>query len=51
LTPEHKLKQLDKDSYRVDFIDTENRTRWITLQQDFHAMGKQQLGAIVANNS
>jgi hypothetical protein len=49
LTPEHKLTQLDKDSYRVDFINTENRARWLTLQQDFHAMGKQQLGAIVAN--
>jgi hypothetical protein len=49
LTPGHKLTQLDQDSYRVDFINTENRARWITLQQDFHAMGKQQLGAIVAN--
>jgi hypothetical protein len=49
LTPNHKLTQLDQDSYRVDFIDTENRAKWITLTQDFHAMGKQQLGAIVAN--
>ena len=49
LTPEHQLTQLDQDSYRVDFINTENKARWITLQQDFHAMGKQQLGAIVAN--
>lgn len=49
LTPEHKLTQLDQDSYRVDYINTENRARWITLTQDFHAMGKQQLGEIVAN--
>jgi hypothetical protein len=49
LTPEHKLTQLDKDQYRVDFINTENKSRWIELRQDFHAMGKQQLGAIVAN--
>ena len=49
LTPDHKLTQLDQDSYRVDFIDPENRAKWITLTQDFHAMGKQQLGAIVAN--
>ena len=49
VTPEHKLTQLDQDSYRVDFINTENRARWIELRQDFHAMGKQQLGAIVAN--
>jgi hypothetical protein len=49
LTPEHKLKQLDKDRYRVDFVNTENKSRWIELRQDFHAMGKQQLGEIVAN--
>jgi hypothetical protein len=49
LTPEHKLTQLDQDCYRVDFVNTENNTRWIKLTQDFHAMGKQQLGAIVAN--
>jgi hypothetical protein len=49
LTPEHKLTQLDQDCYRVDFVNGENKARWITLTQDFHAMGKQQLGAIVAN--
>jgi hypothetical protein len=49
LTPEHKLTQVDQDCYRVDFVNTENKSRWITLTQDFHAMGKQQLGAIVAN--
>jgi hypothetical protein len=51
LTLEHKLTQLDQDSYRVDFVNPENKSRWITLQQDFHAMGKQQLGEIVASNS
>lgn len=49
LTPDHKLTQLDQDQYRVDFVNTKNQARWITLTQDFHAMGKQQLGAIVAN--
>jgi hypothetical protein len=49
LTPEHKLTQLGPDQYRVDFINTENKLRWIELRQDFHAMGKQQLGEIVAN--
>jgi hypothetical protein len=49
LTPEHQLTQLDQDRYRVDFVNTENKSRWIELRQDFHAMGKQQLGAIVAN--
>jgi len=51
LAPEHKLTQLDLDCYRVDFVNTENKPRWIELRQDFHAMGKQQLGEIVANNS
>jgi hypothetical protein len=49
LTSEHELTQLDQDSYRVDFINTENQPRWIELRQDFHAMGKQQLGEIVAS--
>jgi hypothetical protein len=49
LTPEHKLTQLGQDRYRVDFINTENNPQWIELRQDFHAMGKQQLGAIVDN--
>jgi hypothetical protein len=51
LTPEHQLSQLDQDSYRVDFVDQENRSRWIELRQDFHAMGKQQLGDIVASRT
>jgi hypothetical protein len=51
LTPEHKLTQLDQDRYRVDFVNTEGKSRWIELRQDFHAMGKQQLGDIVASNS
>lgn len=51
LTPNHRLIQLEQDQYRVDFVNKENQARWITLTQDFHAMGKQQLGAIVANHS
>jgi hypothetical protein len=49
LTPDHRLTQLDSDRYRVDFLTADNKPRWIELRQDFHAMGKQQLGAIVAN--
>jgi hypothetical protein len=49
ITPEHKLTQLSQDSYRLDFLTPDKKSRWITLSQDFHAMGKQQLGAIVAN--
>jgi hypothetical protein len=51
LTPEHDLTQLDLDRYRVDFVNTEGRARWIELRQDFHAMGKRQLGDIVASNT
>jgi hypothetical protein len=51
LTPEHGLTQLDQDRYRVDFVNTECQARWIELRQDFHAMGKRQLGDIVAINS
>jgi hypothetical protein len=50
LLPEHKLTQLGQDHYRVDFVTGDNKTRWINLQQqDFHAMGKLQLGEIIAN--
>jgi hypothetical protein len=50
LTPEHQLSQIDKDSFRVDFVIEDNKTRWIELrEQDFHAMGKKNLGAIVAS--
>jgi hypothetical protein len=51
LTPNHQLTQLEADCYRVDFVTADNKPRWIELSTDFHAMGKQQLGAIVANNS
>jgi hypothetical protein len=51
LTPEHHLTQLDQDRYRVDFVNGQGQRRWTELRQDFHAMGKQQLGNIVANNS
>lgn len=51
VTPEHDLSQVSKDRYRVDFVNQEGQRRWIELRQDFHAMGKQQLGDIVANNS
>jgi hypothetical protein len=51
VTPEHKLTQLSADRYRVDFVNSENKSRWTEIRQDFHAMGKQQLGDIVASNS
>ena len=51
LTPEHRLTQIDQDRYRVDFVNSEGKARWLELHQDFHAMGKQQLGDIIVNYS
>ena len=51
LTPEHKLTAVTQDRYRVDFTNTENQRRWITVAQDFHAMGKTQLEGVIADNS
>lgn len=51
LTPEHTLTELEQDKYRVDFLTPANKTRYINIAQDFHAMGKGHLGEIVANNS
>ena len=50
LTPEHQLMQTDSNSFRVDFVTDNNKPRWIELHgQDFHAMGKKNLGEIVAS--
>jgi hypothetical protein len=50
LMPGYDLKQLDSDHYRVDFTTTDSKRRWIVLKnQDFHAMGKRQLGDIIGN--
>lgn len=50
--PEHVIEQTDLDNYTVKYYDTEKKFRRVELRnQDFHAMGKQQLGAIVESNS
>jgi len=46
---DHRLTQLEQDTYRVDFVTADKQSRWLTLNQDFHAMGKKHLGDIVAN--
>ena len=48
---EHTLTQLEEDYYRVDFLNQEQKPKFITLNQDFHAMGKGHLGAIIENHS
>ena len=47
---EHTLTQVDQDTYRVAYLNQDQKPRYITLKQDFHAMGKGHLGAIVANS-
>jgi len=47
---DHTLTQLEPDLYRVDFVTVDGRKKWMTLNHDFHAMGKKHLGAIVANS-
>lgn len=46
-----QLTQLSQDCYRVDYVNDRGQSKWITIRnQDFHAMGKSYLGAIVANS-
>lgn len=49
VTPDHTLTQLAPDQYRVDYVTADKKSKWITLNHDFHAMGKRHLGDIVAN--
>jgi hypothetical protein len=44
-----KLTQLGPDTYRVEYVTSDDKSRWLVLNQDFHAMGKRALGDIVAN--
>jgi len=51
LTPQHTVIRTGLDQYRVDYVDQEQRPRWITLKnQDFHAMGKKHLENIIETN-
>ena len=49
VTHDHSLTQTSQDEYRVDFSTYNKKRHWITLNHDFHAMGKRHLGEIVAN--
>lgn len=51
LTPEHTLTSQGQDQYRVDFVNSENQRRWLNISQDFHAMGKTQLEAVIASHN
>ena len=48
VTPEHTLTRTAKDCYRIDYQDSDQRPRWITVKnQDFHAMGKRHLEKLI----
>lgn len=51
VTAETALEQVDVDTYKIQYESTESKLKCVYLQQDFHAMGKQALEAIIANNS
>lgn len=51
VTHSHQLTQLDVDQYRIDFLNQEQKPRWVEIANaDFHAMGKGHLGEIIANS-
>ena len=50
VTQETKLEQVDTDTYKIYYDSSDNKTKWLLLQQDFHAMGKQSLENIIANS-
>lgn len=49
IMPEHRLKQIEPDGYQVTWQLSDRTWRLPLHGIDFHAMGKAQLGAIVAN--
>jgi len=49
VTHAHRLKQIAEDRYRVDFLTSDKKPKWVSITGDFHAMGKGQLGEIIAN--
>lgn len=52
IDPGHSLTQLDLDEFRIEYRTSNQKRAWITTKNmDLHAMGKTQLGEIVANNS
>lgn len=50
VVPDHVLTQDSEDKFRVEYLTSTGKPMYVTLQQDFHAMGKKHLGDIVADN-
>lgn len=51
VTPETKLEQVENDTYKIQYDSTDSKQKWMYVRQDFHAMGKQALEKIIANQS
>ena len=50
LDPEHHLTTVDPNTFEIKFIDKSRRLKRITVtDMDFHAMGKNYLGELIAN--
>ena len=44
------LQQIDQDEFSISFLNQQTQPRCLTMQgQDFHAMGKQQLGGLIGS--
>jgi hypothetical protein len=50
LMQETKLTQVDQDTYKIQYENNMQKSRWMILRQDFHAMCKRDLGEIVASS-
>jgi hypothetical protein len=50
VTPTPRVTQIGTDQFQIDYNNSQGQPRWISINQDFHAMGKRHLGDIVANS-
>lgn len=48
--PQEQLTKVDTDLYRLDYVDSQGKAKWILLNQDFHAMGKLALKTLIEND-
>lgn len=50
--PAYKIKALDQDTFQLDYINRESKPAYIVIDHvDLHAMNKQSLGEMIANQS
>ena len=49
VTPETRLEQVDTDTYKIQYQTSQSKMKWLSIQQDFHAMNKKDLEIIIAN--